>query len=352
MLGRRKPGVNDESARSEEPRAFLSDESSYSTNATSSQNSHDPSRKRVESLLDMADIVIDGTRPDRYARARPRLYARILAHGSLGFGEAYMDGWWDAEDLDGFLFLKLLDARISDERVGGLDDAALYLRAAFSTCSAASARIEVGERPLRSRQRSVPGDARQAARLQLRLLAGRATDLDEAQEAKLDLICRKLGLAPGMRVLDIGCGWGEALKIAAERYGVSAASASPSRRNRPIMRATSCRGLPIEIRLAGLPRRSRKNSTASSRSACSSTWASRTTARISRSARRCLPTDGLFVLHTIGSERVDATTPIRGSRNTSSRTRCCLRPRRSRGTRGTLRHRGLAQFRRRLRSAR
>src|SRR5579862_8091354 len=120
MLGRRKPGVNEESPRSEEPCAFLSDESSYSTNATSSQNSHDPSRKRVESLLDMADIVIDGPRPTDMRVHDPRLYARVIAHGSLGFGEAYMDGWWDAEDLDG-LFFKLLSAHI-DERVGGLDD--------------------------------------------------------------------------------------------------------------------------------------------------------------------------------------------------------------------------------------
>jgi cyclopropane-fatty-acyl-phospholipid synthase len=51
-----------------------------------------------------------------------------------------------------------------------------------------------------------------------------AQSLDDAQEAKLDLICRKLALKPGMRILDIGCGWGEALKYAAERYG-SAASA-------------------------------------------------------------------------------------------------------------------------------
>src|SRR3546814_7861297 len=48
-----------------------------------------------------------------------------------------------------------------------------------------------------------------------------AENLDDAQEAKLDLICRKLGLREGMRVLDFGCGWGAALKFAAERYGGS-----------------------------------------------------------------------------------------------------------------------------------
>src|SRR5690606_12427447 len=48
-----------------------------------------------------------------------------------------------------------------------------------------------------------------------------ATTLDAAQEAKLDLICRKIGLQKGMRVLDIGSGWGGFLQFAAERYGIS-----------------------------------------------------------------------------------------------------------------------------------
>lgn len=48
------------------------------------------------------------------------------------------------------------------------------------------------------------------------------TSLDTAQEAKLDLICRKLHLAPGMRLLDIGCGWCSLVFLAAERYGVEA----------------------------------------------------------------------------------------------------------------------------------
>ncbi len=46
--------------------------------------------------------------------------------------------------------------------------------------------------------------------------------LDEAQEAKLELICRKLRLRPGERLLDIGCGWGGLICYAAERYGVEA----------------------------------------------------------------------------------------------------------------------------------
>ena len=45
-----------------------------------------------------------------------------------------------------------------------------------------------------------------------------ASNLDQAQEAKLDLICQKLYLKPGIRILDIGCGWGSFAKYAAEKH--------------------------------------------------------------------------------------------------------------------------------------
>src|SRR3546814_18042396 len=72
-----------------------------------------------------------------------------------------------------------------------------------------------------------------------------AENLDDAQEAKLDLICRKLGLREGMRVLDIGCGWGEALKFAAERYGVSGVGVAISQEQAAFARELWA-GLPVE----------------------------------------------------------------------------------------------------------
>ncbi|GJF29452.1 cyclopropane-fatty-acyl-phospholipid synthase [Kitasatospora sp. NE20-6] len=55
-----------------------------------------------------------------------------------------------------------------------------------------------------------------------------AKSLEAAQEAKLDLICRKLGLRPGLRLLDVGCGWGSLLLHAARHYGVTAVGVSIS----------------------------------------------------------------------------------------------------------------------------
>jgi cyclopropane-fatty-acyl-phospholipid synthase len=75
-----------------------------------------------------------------------------------------------------------------------------------------------------------------------------AEDLDSAQEAKLDLICRKLELEPGMRLLDIGCGWGGFLQFAAERYGIIGTGISPAVHQVSKARER-CAGLPVAIRM-------------------------------------------------------------------------------------------------------
>jgi cyclopropane-fatty-acyl-phospholipid synthase len=75
----------------------------------------------------------------------------------------------------------------------------------------------------------------------------RAADLDAAQEAKFDLLCRKLGLHAGMTVLDIGCGYCGFMKYAAEKYGVTATGVTVSREQADLGRKI-CEGLPVEIK--------------------------------------------------------------------------------------------------------
>jgi hypothetical protein len=122
---------------------------------------------RIAQLLDLAGVRIGGAAPWDMQVHDSRVHARIVAHGSLGLGEAYMDGWWDAEDLDGYLY-RVLAARL-DQRVGGIHDAALYLQAKLINLQQ-GLRARGRRAPLRSRQRLVPGNARQAHGLQLRLL--------------------------------------------------------------------------------------------------------------------------------------------------------------------------------------
>ncbi|HZP67624.1 MAG TPA: class I SAM-dependent methyltransferase, partial [Rudaea sp.] len=198
-------------------------------------------RDSVKSLLDLAGVVVNGDAPTDIQVHNANLYARVIAHGSLGLGEAYMDGWWDADDLDGFLF-RLLYARL-DEQVATLDQAALFLRSKLVNLQRGRRAFAIGELHYDL------GNDLFRAMLGKRLVYScgywrEARNLDDAQEAKLDLVCRKLGLRPGMRVLDIGCGWGEALKFAAENYGVSGVGITVSREQAAFAR-DRCFGMPI-----------------------------------------------------------------------------------------------------------
>jgi cyclopropane-fatty-acyl-phospholipid synthase len=209
-----------------------------------------PFRQRILQLLHDADVWPDRSREHGAEPWDPRIldehfYGRVLAQGSLGLGETYMDGWWDVDDLDGML-VRLLQAG-ADDKVHGLGAAWDALRARLSNLQSESRSFEVGERHYDL------GNDLYRAMLGKRLVYScgywrNADDLDAAQEAKLDLVCRKLGLRPGMRVLDIGCGWGEALKFAAERYGVRGVGVTVSREQVDFAHEL-CAGLPLEFRL-------------------------------------------------------------------------------------------------------
>jgi len=254
------------------------------------------SHARIESLLNLAGVRIDGDAPSDIRVHDARLYPRILAYGSLGLGEAYMDGWWDAESLDGYLF-RLIDTRL-DERVGGIQDAWLSIKGRFVNLQRGRRAYEVGERHYDL------GNDLFEAMLGKRMIYScgywkDADDLDAAQEAKLELIFRKLGLAPGMRVLDIGCGWGEALKLAAENYGVSGVGITVSQEQAEYARRISV-GLPIEIRLADYRTLDESFDRVFSIGMFEHVGVKNYKTYFDV-ARRCTAPDGLFLLHTIGS---------------------------------------------------
>jgi len=253
-------------------------------------------RSRIEELLNAAGVRIDGPAPSDIRVHDDRFYPRCIAHGSLGLGEAYMDGWWDADDLDGFLF-KLLDARL-DEKVGTLDDTWLFVKSSVLNLQRGQRAYEVGERHYDL------GNDLFEAMLGKRLVYScgywkDARNLDEAQEAKLDLIFAKLGLEPGMRVLDIGCGWGEALKYAAERRGVSGVGVTISQEQADYAREL-CRGLPVEIRLADYRTLDERFDRVFSIGMFEHVGV-RNYRTYFETARRCTADDGLFLLHSIGS---------------------------------------------------
>lgn len=128
-----------------------------------------------------------------------------------------------------------------------------------------------------------------------------ADNLEEAQEAKLDLICRKIGLQPGDRILDIGCGWGGFAKYAAEKYGVEVVGITVSKEQVKLGREL-CRGLPVDIRLTDY--RAIDEHFDHVVSVGMFEHVGYKNHRIyMETVHRCLKDDGLFLLHTIGNAR-------------------------------------------------
>ncbi|QDH70227.1 cyclopropane fatty acyl phospholipid synthase [Marilutibacter alkalisoli] len=255
-----------------------------------------PIKRKVLGLLAGAGVQVDGPNETDPRIHDERFYARVLSQGSLGLGESYMDGWWDVGSLDGFI-ARLMKARL-DRRVRGWQAAVDHLRARWFNLQTRRRSREVGRRHY-----DLGNDLYQA-------MLGKwlvyscgywrdAGDLDAAQEAKLDLACRKLGLRPGMRLLDVGCGWGETLKFAAERYGVAGVGITISQEQAAFAREL-CKGLPVEIRLQDYrdvdERFDRILSIGMFEHVGHANYAT-----FMEGVRRCLSADGLCLLHTIGS---------------------------------------------------
>jgi cyclopropane-fatty-acyl-phospholipid synthase len=128
-----------------------------------------------------------------------------------------------------------------------------------------------------------------------------AGNLDEAQENKLDLICRKLGLQPGTKVLDIGCGWGSLAKYAAEKYKAEVVGITVSQEQVDLARKI-CGGLPVEIKLMDY-RDIRGQFDRIVSVGMIEHVGYKNYRTFMEVTHRCLQGDGLFLLHTIGSNK-------------------------------------------------
>jgi cyclopropane-fatty-acyl-phospholipid synthase len=204
-------------------------------------------REIVEAILSSADIRIGGGRPWDIRVLNEDLYARLLSGGSLAAGESYVDGWWEAEELDQF-FHRLFMADIHERfyRDWKTRLASLYARLFNRQTQRRSRRVADVHYNMGSDLFEVMLDRRMS--YTCAYWEG-ARNLDEAQEAKLELICRKLELEPGMSILDLGCGWGAFAKYAAEKYRVSVLGVNIAQEQVAVAREL-CRGLPVEFRVA------------------------------------------------------------------------------------------------------
>jgi cyclopropane-fatty-acyl-phospholipid synthase len=264
---------------------------------------HGGAQKLVENILGQADVRIDGSRAWDIQVVHSDFFDRVAAGTALAIGESYMDGWWRCDALDQ-LFDRILRAGL-DKKVR---TKARGIRTALKTLLVNGQRrskaYDIGKRHYDT------GNRLFECMLDKRLNYScaywhRAKTLDDAQEEKLDLICRKLAIEPGMTVLDIGCGWGGFAKWAAEKYKAGVLGITVSREQAEYAKQ-SCQGLDVTIKLEDY--RSLKG--AFDRIVSIGMFEHvgfRNYREFFRVVRRCLKKEGLVLLHTIGRNTTDNT---------------------------------------------
>lgn len=254
-----------------------------------------PFENSLSDALASAGITLDGPSPCDPHINDTRVFSKVLRQGSLGLGEAYMDGWWDCGALDECV-AKALRAGINPGNgITGLWQA---IKARLVNMQSRHRAGIVGE------QHYDLGNDLFERMLDCRLTYTcgywrGATSLDEAQRQKHDLVCRKLGLAEGDRVLDIGCGWGSFARYAAANYGARVTGITISRQQARDA-AERCKGLPVDIRLQDYRDINDKFDHVVSLGMFEHVGP-RNYHTYMRAVHRLLDDHGLFVLHTIGS---------------------------------------------------
>ena len=250
-----------------------------------------------EDILALAGVTINGNNPWDIKVTNDDFYRRALTEGELGVGESYMDNWWDTDKIDEFIF-RILNAQL-DEKIKLKFTVLLKLFSAriYNMQSKRRAYI-VGEKHY-----DLGNDLFQNMldkRMNYSCAYWKDADkLDEAQENKLELICRKIHLEPGMHVLDIGCGWGAFGKYAAVKYKVKVTGITVSK-EQMVLANMLCKGLPVDIRLMDYRQLSESYDRIVSVGMIEHVGYKnyRTFFEI---ANKCLKEDGLFLLHTIGT---------------------------------------------------
>ena len=249
-------------------------------------------------LIAGAGVVVGGSDPWDMQVHDDRLWSRVLRDGHLGLGEAYVDGWWDSPSVEECM-TRLLRARLDRELRSNWPLLAYAVKGRLFNLQLTNP-FEVAERHY-----DIGNDLYEAM-LDRRMAYtcaywNGADGLDAAQEAKLHLVCRKLGLKPGMKVLELGCGWCSFAAFAAEHYGVSVVGYNVSKEQVAWGREKYGH-LPIELRLDDYRRANGSYDAIVSIGLMEHVGPKNYRAYMEL-VDRCLAPDGVAFVHTIGSNR-------------------------------------------------
>ncbi|GAA0347827.1 cyclopropane fatty acyl phospholipid synthase [Morganella psychrotolerans] len=270
-------------------------------NKTVSPDQKDPWYQMSRDLLLKAGVEINGVNPYDIQVNNNKFYKRVLQEGSLGLGDSYMDGWWDCEKIDE-LIAAMIEADLESSLSLSLKD---LVRVAGSRLINLQSRKRAW---IVGKEHYDLGNDLFSEMLDPRMQYScgywkDATDLDTAQQNKLKLICEKLKLQAGMTLLDIGCGWGGLAAYAAKNYGVKVTGVTISTEQKKLAESR-CSGLNVEILLQDYRDLNRQFDRIVSVGMFEHVGPKNYDTYF-RVANKCLTQDGIFLLHTIGSNKTD-----------------------------------------------
>jgi cyclopropane-fatty-acyl-phospholipid synthase len=269
-------------------------------------NKNNRYKNTAENILAVAGIEINGGNPWDIRVHNDDFYKRVFTQGTLGLGESYMDGWWDCDRLDEF-FCHVLRARLDVTIQKNWKLISSIILARLFNMQSRDRAFQVGEKHY-----DLGNDLFQNM-LDNKMVYScgywnGAVDINKAQENKLDLICRKLGLKSGDKVLDIGCGWASLVQYAAEKYGAEVVGITVSKEQVEYGNQL-CKDLPVEIRLQDYRDVDEQFDYIVSVGMIEHVGYKNYRTYMEM-AHRCLKDGGLFLLHTIGGNRsVTSTDP-------------------------------------------
>jgi cyclopropane-fatty-acyl-phospholipid synthase len=254
-------------------------------------------KNSIKALLAKAGIEINGKKDWDIQVHNESLFQRVIAEGSIGLGESYMDGWWNVKRLDEF-FHRIFKHKLNEQAEVTPGNIALFLQSKLLNMQS-----RLRSKVVAQQHYDLGND------LYMSFLDPYnqytcgyfkdTNDLNIAQEQKLKLICEKLKLTKEDRVLDIGCGWGGFAKYAAEHYGCSVTGITISDEQIKYAKKFT-EGLPVQI----VKKDYRDlNESFNKVLICGMIEhvGYKNYAKIMEVVHRNLEDDGLFLLHTIGS---------------------------------------------------
>lgn len=266
-------------------------------------------KNQIAKILAEADIEINGKRPWDIKILNDNIYKRLLSQGVLGAGEGYMAGEWECDAIDELTFKILAKIKNLDTIELLKKNLRFFLHSIFNkfiNSGRRSKAFEVGQKHY-----DIGNDLFKMM-LDKRMVYTcgywkEAKNLDEAQEKKLDLVCKKIGLKSGMTVLDIGGGWGSFAKYACEKYKVHVTNISVSKEQIALANER-CKGLSVENKLMDYRDIKGKFDRIVSLGMFEHVGYKnyKTYMEI---VNKNLKDDGIFLLHTIGANRQDNQNP-------------------------------------------